>query len=267
MTDPIKLRPVAGIPDATLSGAADTTHFGFADVALDRKQGLVDDVFHKVADRYDVMNDAMSGGLHRVWKDVLVSMVKPSRTAPFRHLDVAGGTGDVAKRVARAGGPSTDVTVLDINFDMLRVGRDRLAKTAPGIRYVAGNAESLPLPSNRFDCYTIAFGIRNVPRIAAALGEAHRVLKRGGHFLCLEFSAVDVPVLDKAYDLFSFEMIPRMGRMIAGDGEPYRYLVESIRRFPGVDTFSDMIAEAGFRRVAATRLTGGVVAIHSAWKL
>jgi demethylmenaquinone methyltransferase/2-methoxy-6-polyprenyl-1,4-benzoquinol methylase len=267
MTAPIKPRPVADTTDAAPAGAADTTHFGFADVALDRKQGFVDDVFHRVADRYDVMNDAMSGGLHRVWKDVLVGMVKPSRTGPFRHLDVAGGTGDVAKRVARAGGPATEVTVLDINLDMLRVGRDRLAGAAPGLRYVAGNAEALPLPSNRFDCYTIAFGIRNVPRIASALGEAHRVLKRGGHFLCLEFSAVDVPLLDRAYDLFSFGVIPRMGRVIAGDGEPYRYLVESIRRFPGVDAFSDMIAEAGFRRVAATRLTAGVVAIHSAWKL
>ncbi len=260
MTDPIPPRPA----DA---GTATTTHFGFSDVALERKQGLVDDVFHKVAERYDVMNDAMSGGLHRVWKDVLVSMVKPSREAPFRHLDVAGGTGDVAKRVARAGGASTEVTVLDINPDMLRVGRDRLADAARDFRYVAGNAESLPLPPNRFDCYTIAFGIRNVPRIPLALAEAHRVLKRGGHFLCLEFSAVDVPVLDRVYDLFSFEVIPRMGKMIAGDGEPYRYLVESIRRFPGVDTFSDMIAEAGFRRVKATRLTGGVVTIHSAWKI
>ncbi|MGI3904067.1 MAG: bifunctional demethylmenaquinone methyltransferase/2-methoxy-6-polyprenyl-1,4-benzoquinol methylase UbiE [Janthinobacterium lividum] len=271
MTDVKQSRPAAplrAIPSgATRPGAGDTTHFGFADVALDRKQSLVDDVFHKVAERYDVMNDVMSGGLHRVWKDVLVGMVKPSRSAPFRHLDVAGGTGDVARRVARAGGPLTEVTVLDINHDMLRVGRDRLADGARDFRYVAGNAESLPLPSNRFDCYTIAFGIRNVPRIPLALAEAHRVLKRGGHFLCLEFSAVDVPGLDKIYEAFSFNVIPRMGQMIAGDGEPYRYLVESIRRFPGVETFSDMIAEAGFRRVTATRLTGGVCTIHSAWKL
>ena len=249
------------------TGSDETTHFGFTDVALGAKQRLVDDVFHKVADRYDVMNDVMSGGLHRVWKDVLVAMVKPARRGTFRHLDVAGGTGDVARRVAKAGGPATEVTVLDINPDMLRVGRDRLKDQAREFRYIAGNAEALPLPSAAFDAYTIAFGIRNVPRIPLALAEAYRVLRRGGHFLCLEFSAVDVPGLDRIYDAFSFGVIPRMGRVIAGDGEPYRYLVESIRRFPGVDTFSDMIAEAGFRRVEATRLTGGVVAIHSAWKL
>ncbi len=273
MTAPKQPRPAATGPSAATPdggprpGLPGTTHFGFADVALDRKQGLVDDVFHKVAERYDVMNDVMSGGLHRVWKDVLVGMVKPSRSAPFRHLDVAGGTGDVARRVARAGGPLTEVTVLDINPDMLRVGRDRLAEGARDFRYVAGNAESLPLPPGRFDGYTIAFGIRNVPRIPLALAEAYRVLKRGGHFLCLEFSAVDVPGLDRLYEAFSFAVIPRMGKLVAGDAEPYRYLVESIRRFPGVDTFSDMIAEAGFRRVAATRLTGGVCTIHSGWKL
>ena len=252
---------------ASRGPAAPTTHFGFSDVALDAKQGLVDDVFRKVAERYDVMNDVMSGGLHRVWKDVLVSMVKPSRLAPFRHLDVAGGTGDVARRVAEAGGARTDVTILDINADMLRVGRERLLPGLRNVGFVAGNAEALPLPDKTFDCYSIAFGIRNVPRIPLALSEAYRVLKRGGHFLCLEFSAVDVPGLDRIYDAFSFNLIPTMGRLIAGDAEPYRYLVESIRRFPAVDTFSDMIAEAGFRRVTATRLTGGVVAIHSAWKL
>ena len=178
-------------------------------------------------------------------------MVKPSRRGLFRHLDVAGGTGDVARRVAKAGGARTEVTVLDINPDMLRVGREPPRATgAATLRFVAGNAEALPLPDRSFDCYTIAFGIRNVPRIPLALAEAYRVLKRGGHFLCLEFSAVDVPGLDRIYDAFSFNVIPTMGRLIAGDGEPYRYLVESIRRFPGVDTFSDMIAEAGFRRVS-----------------
>ena len=245
----------------------ETTHFGFSDVALDAKQGLVDDVFRTVAERYDIMNDVMSGGLHRVWKDVLAAKVKPSRHGAFRHLDVAGGTGDVAWRVAEAGGPRTEVTILDINPDMLRVGRSRLEQRGKAIAFVAGNAEALPLPAGRFDCYTIAFGIRNVPRIPLALAEAYRVLKRGGHFLCLEFSAVDVPGLDRLYDAFSFNLIPTMGRLIAGDDEPYRYLVESIRRFPAVDDFSEMISEAGFRRVTATRMTGGVVAIHSAWKL
>ena len=248
----------------------ETTHFGYTDVALGDKQRLVDDVFHKVAERYDVMNDLMSGGLHRVWKDILVSRVKPSPTREFRHLDVAGGTGDVAFRVAASGGPRTHVTVLDINADMLRVGEARAARRddlAGKLDFVTGNAEVLPLPDNSFACYTIAFGIRNVPRIDRALAEAYRVLKRGGHFLCLEFSDVDVPGLDRIYDAFSFGVIPRIGKLVAGDGEPYRYLVESIRKFPTADYFADLIGDAGFRNVSFTRLTGGIVAIHSAWKL
>ena len=250
--------------------AEDTTHFGFADVALGEKQDLVDDVFHKVASRYDLMNDLMSGGLHRLWKDILLAQVKPSRTRPFRHLDVAGGTGDVAFRVARAGGPATRVTVLDINSDMLAVGEARAAKRRDiegKLDFVPGNAEDLPLPDGAYDCYTIAFGIRNVPRIERALAEAYRVLKRGGHFLCLEFSDVDVPGLDRIYDAFSFGVIPRLGQMVTGDGEPYRYLVESIRKFPTADYFADLIGDAGFRNVSFTRLSGGIVAIHSAWKL
>ena len=250
--------------------AEETTHFGYADVALGQKQGLVNDVFHKVAGRYDLMNDLMSGGLHRAWKDILVSRVKPSRTRPFRHLDVAGGTGDVAFRVARAGGPRTEVTVLDINPDMLAVGEDRARKrsdTAGRLTFVTGNAEDLALPDAGYDCYTIAFGIRNVPRIDRALAEAHRVLKRGGHFLCLEFSDVDVPGLDAVYQAFSFGVIPRIGQIVTGDGEPYRYLVESIRKFPTADYFADLIGDAGFRNVSFTRLSGGIVAIHSAWKL
>ena len=248
----------------------EVTHFGYTDVTLGEKQDLVDDVFHKVAGRYDLMNDLMSGGLHRVWKDVLVAKVKPSRTRAFHHLDVAGGTGDVAFRVARAGGPQTSVTVLDINPDMLAVGEERagkLKRVNGKLEFVTGNAEALPLPDNSFDCYTIAFGIRNVPRIDRALAEAYRVLKRGGHFLCLEFSDVDVPGLDRIYDTFSFNVIPRMGRLVAGDGEPYRYLVESIRKFPTADYFADLVGDAGFRNVSFTRLSGGIVAIHSAWKL
>ena len=247
---------------------SEETHFGFNHVPLSEKQGMVDDVFHKVADRYDVMNDLMSGGLHRLWKDVLVGKVKPSRSSPFRHLDVAGGTGDVAFRVVEAGGPQTDVTVLDINSDMLRVGKERAEKRGLGqLSFVEGNAEELALPDNTFDAYTIAFGIRNVPRIPLALREAYRVLKRGGRFLCLEFSEVDVPGLDKIYDAFSFSAIPAIGKAVTGDGEPYRYLVESIRKFPTAETYRDMIAEAGFDRAAYTRLTGGIVAIHSGWKL
>ena len=244
------------------------THFGYETVPLADKQGRVDEVFHKVAARYDVMNDLMSGGLHRVWKDVLVGMVKPTR-AGFRHLDVAGGTGDVAFRVARAGGPGCHVTVLDISADMLEEGRKRAAKQGieDQLSFVEANAENLPLPDRSFDCYTIAFGIRNVPRIDAALREAYRVLKTGGRFLCLEFSAVDVPGLDRLYDAFSFNAIPTIGRMVTGDAQPYQYLVESIRQFPDPDSFAGMIAKAGFRRAQFTRLTGGVVAIHSGWKL
>ena len=244
------------------------THFGFRSVPLAEKQAHVDDVFHKVASRYDLMNDLMSGGLHRVWKDLLVGMVKPSKTRPFRHLDVAGGTGDVAFRVAEAGGLLTRVTVLDVNADMLGVGRKRAAKRGLGhLQFIEANAESLPLEAASFDAYTIAFGIRNVPRIETALAEAHRVLKRGGRFLCLEFSEVDVPLLDRIYEAYSFSAIPAIGKVVTGDGAPYRYLVESIRNFPHPDDFLGMIEAAGFQQASYTRLTGGVVAIHSGWKL
>jgi demethylmenaquinone methyltransferase/2-methoxy-6-polyprenyl-1,4-benzoquinol methylase len=249
--------------------AREETHFGYARVPLEEKQGLVDDVFHKVADRYDLMNDLMSLGLHRLWKDLLVAKVRPSRRNAFAHLDVAGGTGDIAFRVAAAGGPLTAVTALDINPDMLRVGRERAAKRRAGERvvFVEGNAEALPLPSEAFDAYTIAFGIRNVPRIDKALSEAFRVLKHGGRFLALEFSRVDAPVLDRLYDAYSFAAIPALGKAVTGDGEPYRYLVESIRKFPTPERFADMIGDAGFKRVDFVRLSGGVVAIHSGWKL
>lgn len=255
-------------PHPPRSDASDETHFGFERVPLGRKQGKVDDVFHKVADRYDVMNDLMSGGLHRLWKDVLVARVKPARAAPFRHLDVAGGTGDVAFRIVRAGGPLTHVTVLDINGDMLRVGRARAEKRGlSGLDFVEANAEELPFEDNSFDAYTIAFGIRNVPRIDKALKEAFRVLKRGGRFLCLEFSQPDVPVLNKVYDAYSFNVIPQVGRMVTGDAQPYRYLVESIREFPNPERFRLMIEDAGFSRASYDRLTGGVVCVHSGWKL
>ncbi len=247
----------------------DTTHFGFADVRLDDKQARVDGVFNRVAARYDLMNDLMSGGLHRAWKDRLVSAVNPPKRTGFRHLDVAGGTGDVAFRVARAGGPLTDVTVLDINADMLDVGRARAAKRRLGDRvsFVEANAENLPFADAQFDAYTVAFGIRNVPRIDLALRQAHRVLKRGGRFLCLEFSRVEVPVLRKLYDAYSFAVIPRLGKLVADDEASYRYLVESIRRFPVAEEFEAMVAAAGFKQTRITRLTGGVVAIHAGWKL
>jgi demethylmenaquinone methyltransferase/2-methoxy-6-polyprenyl-1,4-benzoquinol methylase len=247
----------------------ETTHFGFTDVPLGEKQGRVDDVFHKVAARYDLMNDLMSAGLHRAWKSVLVTMLKPPRNAPFRHLDVAGGTGDVAFRILDAGGPETHVTVLDINASMLSVGEERAAKGGYADRtdFVECNAESLSLADRSVDGYTIAFGIRNVPRIPLALSEAYRVLRRGGRFLCLEFAPVEMPVLDRIYDAYSFHVIPPLGAMVTGDGEPYRYLVESIRQFPRPDAFSAMIRAAGFARVTHRPLTGGIANIHSAWKL
>ena len=245
------------------------THFGFSTVPLGEKQGLVDDVFHKVASRYDLMNDLMSAGLHRVWKEALVTQLDPPRTKSFRHLDVAGGTGDVAFRVIAAGGPQTAVTVLDINAAMLDVGRTRAE--ALGLSgqcdFVEANAEELPFEAGRFDAYTIAFGIRNVPRIDKALAEAYRVLKRGGRFLCLEFSSVDLPPLDKIYDAYSFNVIPPLGRMVTGDAEPYRYLVESIRQFPKPEVFSAMIRKAGFGRVSHRPYTGNIAAIHSGWKI
>jgi len=246
------------------------THFGFRQVPLADKQGLVDDVFHKVARRYDLMNDLMSGGLHRAWKDILVTAVNPPKAGrPFALLDVAGGTGDIAMRVVQAGGDATHVTVLDINSDMLNVGRERAQKRGldHALTFVEGNAEALSLPDKSFDAYTIAFGIRNVPRIDAALKEAWRVLKPGGHFLCLEFSSVDVPGLETLYELYSFNVIPQIGRAVTGDAESYRYLVESIRNFPKPELFAAMIRDAGFGRVSYQSLSGGIVALHSGWRL
>jgi demethylmenaquinone methyltransferase / 2-methoxy-6-polyprenyl-1,4-benzoquinol methylase len=247
-----------------------TTHFGFRDVPLEDKQTLVNDVFHSVARRYDLMNDLMSGGLHRVWKDIMVNTLNPPKgDHPYALLDVAGGTGDVAFRAAKASGAGFRATVCDINGDMLSVGRDRAAKRHldDRVSFVEGNAEALAFPDRHFDGYTIAFGIRNVPRIDLALGEAYRVLKPGGRFLCLEFSAVDMPGLDRLYDLFSFRVIPQLGRVVTGDAESYQYLVESIRKFPKPAAFADMIRAAGFGRVNWQTLSGGIVALHSGWRL
>ena len=251
-------------------GVKEDTHFGEKTVPLADKQGLVDDVFHSVARRYDLMNDLMSGGLHRAWKDALLSAVHPPKSdRDFALLDLAGGTGDVAFRVVEAGGPGTRVTVCDINTDMLAVGRERARKRGhdEAVTFAQGNAEELPYPDRSFDCVTIAFGIRNVPRIDLALAEAFRVLKPGGRFLCLEFSTVDVPGLDRIYDLFSFRIIPPLGRAVTGDAESYQYLVESIRKFQKPDAFAEMIRAAGFSRVNWQSLSGGIVALHSGWRL
>lgn len=246
-----------------------TTHFGFEDVLESEKQGRVDDVFRSVASRYDLMNDVMSGGLHRVWKDIFVTMAAPPRTLAYRHLDVAGGSGDIVIRLLKAGGPRVTSTLSDINADMLAVGRERVEKEGFGARVevVEANAEALPFADRAYDLVTIAFGIRNVPRIDKALGEFHRVLRPGGRFLCLEFSKVDMPLLDRLYDVYSFNVIPRLGQLVAGDEASYRYLVESIRRFPPPERFAAMIGEAGFARVSHRALSGGIVAIHSGWRL
>jgi demethylmenaquinone methyltransferase / 2-methoxy-6-polyprenyl-1,4-benzoquinol methylase len=253
-----------------MAARREETHFGDKTVPLADKQGLVDDVFHSVARRYDLMNDLMSGGLHRAWKDALVTAVNPPKTdRPFALLDLAGGTGDVAFRVVEAGGTGTRVTVCDINAKMLSVGRERAAERGfdDVVTFEQGNAEELSYSDRSFDCVTIAFGIRNVPRIERALAEAHRVLKIGGRFLCLEFSSVDVPGLDALYELYSFNVIPRVGEAVTGDREAYQYLVESIRKFPKPKAFAQMLEAAGFRRVSFRPMTGGVVALHSGWRL
>ena len=243
--------------------------FGARQVPLADKQGLVDDVFRSVAPRYDLMNDLMSLGLHRAWKDALITALDPPRHAPFALLDVAGGTGDIAFRALQAGGAETRVTVCDINPDMLAVGQDRADALHLGdaITFTEGNAEALPFADRSFDAVTIAFGIRNVPRIEMALKEAFRVLKIGGKFLCLEFSAVDLPGLDRLYDFYSSNVIPALGRVVAGDAESYRYLVESIRRFPRPEAFAAMLRTAGFGRASFRQMSGGIVALHSGWRL
>jgi demethylmenaquinone methyltransferase/2-methoxy-6-polyprenyl-1,4-benzoquinol methylase len=246
------------------------THFGFHEVAEGDKQGLVNEVFAKVAERYDVMNDLMSAGLHRAWKAAMVDWLAPPKSdRDYRVLDVAGGTGDIAFRLVAAAGRGTRVTVCDINEAMLAVGRARAVKGGHdhACRFVTGNAEDLPFPDKNFDAYTIAFGIRNVTHIERALAEAYRVLKPGGRFLCLEFSTVDLPGLDALYDAYSFTAIPAIGKAVTGDGAAYRYLVESIRKFPDQGKFARMIADAGFARVSHRSLSGGIVALHSGWRI
>ena len=249
----------------------ETTHFGEQTVALDDKQGLVNQVFHGVADRYDLMNDLMSMGVHRLWKNAMVAELAPpkSGTRPYRVLDMAGGTGDIGERIINASVGYAEVVVSDINPDMLRVGAERARnwRFPAQASFVEANAEELPFEGNSFDAYTIAFGIRNVPRIQKALNEAHRVLKRGGRILVLEFSQVDVPGFDAIYKSFSDRLIPPMGKLVTGDGQPYQYLVESIRKFPNPALFQSMLGEAGFSRVKATSYTGNIATLFSGWKI
>ncbi|TSJ60905.1 bifunctional demethylmenaquinone methyltransferase/2-methoxy-6-polyprenyl-1,4-benzoquinol methylase UbiE [Starkeya sp. 3C] len=252
--------------DNLADGGAADTHFGFRTVPLGEKQRMVDEVFHSVARRYDLMNDLMSLGLHRAWKDLLVSRLRPPKNGrSFKLLDVAGGTGDVSFRTVEAGGAGTSATVADINGGMLGVGRERAAALglADRVEFVEANAESLPFADRSFDAATIAFGIRNVPRMDKALSEMRRVLKPGGRCFVLEFSRVDVPGLDAVYDAYSFKLIPGIGRLVTGDADSYQYLVESIRKFPSPEAFADLMRGAGFKRVDWTPLTGGIVALHS----
>ncbi len=241
--------------------------FGFAEVPPEAKAGLVKGVFERVASRYDLMNDLMSLGVHRLWKEAMLDWLAPR---PDLHLlDVAGGTGDIALRfLARVEGRGR-VTVVDYNRAMVAVGRDKAldAGWLAEIDWVVGDAQALPLPDSSVDACTIAFGIRNVTRIDRALAEARRVLKPGGRFLCLEFSKLALPLLEPLYDLYSFTVLPTLGALVAGDAESYRYLAESIRRFPDQETFAALVEAAGLERVRFRNLSGGIAAIHSAWRL
>ncbi len=240
-----------------------TATFGYETIPEDAKTARVGAVFSNVARKYDIMNDAMSGGMHRLWKDRFVRRVKPRRGEAI--LDMAGGTGDIAFRLAAAGAA---VTVSDINQDMLDVGITRAAKRGhDDLVWSCQNAEQLSFPDRFFDAYTIAFGIRNVTHIDRALAEAHRVLRFGGRFYCLEFSTTQWPGFKEAYDAYSHRLVPKLGQMIAGDADSYRYLIESIRRFPPMAEFEGLICAAGFTRTKVEPLLGGLVAIHSGWKV
>ena len=242
--------------------ATDTVSFGYEDIAASDKTARVGEVFASVAKRYDIMNDLMSAGMHRVWKDDFVRALRPR--AGERILDMAGGTGDIAFRIAAAG---ADVTVADINPAMLEVGMERAAKRGVTMVWREENAEKLSFPNRSFDAYTIAFGIRNVTDIPAALAEAHRVVAFGGRFFCLEFSTTEWPGFGEIYDLYSEKLVPRIGKAVAGDADSYRYLIESIRRFPKMPDFAAMITAAGFKTVKYRPILGGAVAIHSGWKI
>ncbi len=241
-----------------------STHFGFRSVDTDEKAGLVRGVFDRVAFRYDLMNDLMSGGVHRLWKSAMIDWLNPR--PGMRLLDVGGGTGDIAFRFLDQGGGSA--TVVDINQEMLEVGRNRAvdAGRMRDVRWLLGDAERLPIADCSVDAYTTAFCIRNVTRIPNALKEARRVLKPGGRFLCLEFSEVVIPLLDRVYDAYSFRVLPVLGRRVAGDRDAYQYLAESIRRFPSQAAFARMIGSAGFDLVKYRNLSGGIAALHSAWR-
>lgn len=241
--------------------------FGETPVTPEEKTHKVHGVFEGVAKNYDLMNDLMSGGIHRLWKDSFIRRIRPR--AGLRYLDVAGGTGDIAFKIRQKTGPNTEITLCDLTYNMLSVGRDRAIDKGwlNDFVWVTGNAETLPFPDSHFDVYTISFGLRNVTRIDDALREAYRVLKPGGRFFCLEFSHVENPLLAKAYDFYSYNVIPRIGAVVAKDRDSYQYLVESIRKFPNKRNLKNRLLEAGFDRAEYSNLTGGVACIHSAVKL
>ncbi len=242
------------------------THFGFQDVAEDQKAGMVHGVFTSVASRYDIMNDVMSVGIHRVWKDAMMDWLAPQPHQ--RLLDVAGGTGDISFRFLKRA-PGANAVVLDMTESMLVAGRQRAEaeQQADHLNWVVGDAMALPFEDNTFDVYTISFGIRNVTRVQDALSEAYRVLRPGGRLMVLEFSQLPNPALQWAYDRYSFNVIPAMGQAIANDRDSYQYLVESIRKFPDQDTFASMIRTAGFDMVKYRNLSMGIAALHSGWKI
>ncbi len=252
---------------ATAPDAPDTTHFGFSTVPTAEKTGRVQQLFSGVAARYDLMNDLMSGGIHRLWKRQLLDRLAPR--PGWRVLDVAGGTGDIAFRILKRQ-PAASVVVCDLTPDMLAVGRDRALDQGlaqANLTWVAGDAEALPLPDRSVEAFTIAFGLRNVTRPAVALAEARRVLKPGGRFFCLEFSRVVLPLLDRLYDLYSFQVLPWLGQVVAKDRASYQYLVESIRRFPPQAELLALMEQAGLARARVENLTGGIAAIHSGWRI
>ena len=247
----------------------DQINFGFSKVTFAQKRNLVKDVFSSVADKYDIMNDLMSLGVHRIWKDIFIRQIPNLKS---NILDVASGSGDIAFRLAKRAQMHNivpEITLCDVNQDMLNVARNKAidSNMLHGLQYVCADAEELPFPDNSFDYYTIAFGIRNVPKIDVALKEAYRVLKPMGKFLCLEFSKVDNSCLQGLYDFYSFNVIPKIGKMIANNESAYQYLVESINVFPDQDSFAVMLKSAGFGKVSYKNLTFGVTAIHSAYKL